>query len=142
VGWKGSALTVTFLFYNLLTNLPTSHAAVMFSRHRQPARPKHGIAFHTLGHQPDEHAESIAAASADFNDAVHGCFRPNVAQSAGSGLGREQRAVLAVLQLRLFARHDRRRGKHDRGVPYTSCAYTRTDCEARGMFNARCDLAA
>lgn len=135
VGWKGATLTVQFLFYNLPQNAATTDGAVLFQGMVNP---------------PDQITESLFQLSAinlmnmqrvllpevriqrrcpwlfpsnaqQRQEAVNGgtsgqyshfyrCgYSPDIAGGAGSLIG---------------------------GAPYTSCAYTRLDCDARGMFSA------
>jgi hypothetical protein len=116
VGWKGATLTVTFLYVSLLRSaneLTDIQCGGGVSRHRQPAGQEHGIALHTLGDQPDEPTASAVAAGTDTASLPVVVSLKDGAE-AGSGIGRKQRAVFAVLQLRLLAGHAGWCGIHDR----------------------------
>jgi len=134
VGWKGAALTVTFVFYNLLEGAPTSNAAVLFQ----------GIV-----NSPDQSTESLFQLSAVNRMNMQRVLLPPVriqrrcAWLFPSTPQQRQEAVNGGSsgQYSLFYpcgySPDQTGGVGAMvgGIPYTSCAYTRTDCEARGMFS-------
>lgn len=134
VGWKGATLTVTFLFYNLLEGVATSDAAVLFQGIVNP---------------PDQSTESQFQLSAVNRMNMQSVLLPAVRiqrrcpwlfptteqqrQEAVSGAGSGQYSHF----YRCGYSPDMQGGSGAMlgGVPYTSCAYTRLDCEARGMFS-------
>jgi hypothetical protein len=134
VGWKGATLTVTFLFYNLLENAPTSNSAVLFRGTVNP---------------PDQSTESLFQLSAVNQMNMQRVLLPPVRiQRRCPWLfpGTAQQRQVAVSggnggQYSLFYpcgySPDQTGGVGSMvgGAPYTTCAYTRTDCEARGMFS-------
>jgi hypothetical protein len=134
VGWKGATMTVTFLFYNLLEGAATSDAAVLFQGVVNP---------------PDQSTESLFQLSAVNRMNMQRVLLPPV---------RIQRRCPWLFpsnaQQRQEALNGGRSGQYSLfypcgyscdqtggvgamvgGAPYTSCAYTRLDCEARGMFS-------
>ncbi len=134
VGWKGASMTVTFLFYDLLAGAATSDAAVLFQGIVNP---------------PDQSTESLFQLSAMNRMSMQRVLLPPV---------RIQRrcpwSFPSSAQQRAEAVNGGSRGQYSLfypcgysadqtgGVgaligdaPYTSCSYTRLDCEARGMFS-------
>jgi hypothetical protein len=134
VGWKGATMTVTFLFYNLLTGAPTSNAAVLFQGIVDP---------------PVQSTESLFQLSAVNWMNMQRVLLPPVRiqrrcpwlfpsnaqqrQEAVSGGGSGQYSLFYPCGYS----PDQTGGVGTLvgGAPYTTCAYTRTDCEARGMFS-------
>ena len=134
VGWKGSTLTVTFLFYSLLAGAATSDAAVLFQGIVNP---------------PDQSTESLFQLSAVNRMNMQRVLLPEVRiqrrcpwlfptnaqqrQEAVSGGSRGQYSHF----YRCGYSPDMQGGTGAMvgGAAYTSCAYTRLDCEARGMFS-------
>jgi len=134
VGWKGATLTVTFLFYNLLEGTATSDAAVLFLGIVNP---------------PDQSTESLCQLSAVNRMNMQRVLLPPV---------RIQRRCPWLFPTNSLQRQEALNGGSSGhyslfypcgyspdqtggvgsmvgGLPYTSCAYTRLDCEARGMFS-------
>src|SRR5580658_9747692 len=134
VGWKGATLTVTFLFYNLLEGAATSDAAILFQGIVNP---------------PDQSTESLFQISAVNWMNMQSVLLPPV---------RIQRRCPWLFPSTPLQRQEAVNGGSSGqyslfypcgyspdqtggvgamvgGAPYTSCAYTRTDCEARGMFS-------
>ena len=133
VGWKGATLTVTFLFYNILAGAPTSDAAVLFQGIVNP---------------PDRSTESLFQLSAVNWMNMQSVMLPPVRiqrrcpwlfpstllqrQEAVTGGG--SGAYSLFYPCGYSADQTGGVGSLVGGQPYTSCGYTRTDCEARGMF--------
>ena len=132
-GWKGSHLTVGFLFYDLRNNVPLTDTAVLFQ----------GIC-----NAPDEIKESTFRLTATNRMNLQRLLLPQV---------RIQRRCPwdfpATTDQRTEAVNGGDNGKYSRyyrcgysaditggtgnlngGQPFTSCGYTRNDCQARGMF--------
>lgn len=134
VGWKGATLTVTFLFYNLLAGAATSNAAVLFQGIVNP---------------PDQSTESLFQLSAVNWMSMQNVLLPPVRIQRRcpwlfpSTAQQRQEAVSggSIGQYSLFypcgysPDQPGGVGAMVGGAPYTSCAYTRLDCEARGMFS-------
>ncbi len=134
VGWKGATLTVTFLFYNLLQGAATSDAAVLFQGIVNP---------------PDQSTESLFQLSAVNWMNMQSVLLPPVRiqrrcpwlfptnpqqrQQAVSGGSSGQYSLFYPCGY--SPDQTGGVGAMVGGVPYTSCSYTRTDCEARGMFS-------
>jgi hypothetical protein len=134
VGWKGATMTVTFLFYNLLENAPTSNAAVLFQGIVNP---------------PDQSTESLFQLSAVNWMSMQRVLLPPVriqrrcpwqfpsdAQQRQEAVNGGSSGQYSLLYPCGYS-PDQTGGVGGMlaGVPYTSCAYTRLDCEARGMFS-------
>jgi hypothetical protein len=136
VGWKGATMTVTFLFYNLLENAPTSDAAVLFQGIVNP---------------PDQSTESLFQLSAVNWMNMQRVLLPPVRIQRRcpwlfpSNAQQRQEAVNGGSsgQYSLFYpcgySPDQTGGVGAMvgGVPYTSCAYTRTRLRSpRDVFRA------
>jgi Putative phage tail protein len=134
VGFKGATLTVTFLFYNLAEGAATSDAAVLFQGIINP---------------PDQITESLFQLSAINRMNMQRVLLPEVRIQRRcpwlfpANAPQRQEAVSggASGQYSHFYRcgysADQAGGTGVllAGAPYTSCGYTRLDCEARGMFS-------
>jgi hypothetical protein len=134
VGWKGAALTVQFLFYNLLENAATSDGAVLFQGIVNP---------------PDASTESYFQLSAINRMNMQRVLLPEVRiqrrcpwlfpsnsqqrQEAVSGGSSGQYSHF--YRCGYSADITGGTGSLIGGAAYTSCSCTRTDCEARGMFS-------
>jgi len=133
VGWKGATLTVTFLFYDLLTSAATSDTAVIFQ----------GIV-----NSPDQSTESLFQLSAinlmnmqrvllppvRIQRRCPWLFPGNIQQRQDAVSGGNSGQYSLYYPCGYSADQAGGAGTMVGGVPYTSCGYTRTDCEARGMF--------
>src|SRR5580704_5698927 len=131
-GWKGARLTVGFLFYDLRNNVPLTDA---------------GVVFQGICNSPDEIKESTFRLTATNRMNLQRLLLPQV---------RIQRRCPwefpATAEQRTEAVNGGANGKYSRyyrcgysagvaggtgnlnsGVPFTSCGFTRTDCQARGM---------
>jgi hypothetical protein len=135
IGWKGSQLTVTFAFYDLVADQETSDSRVLFRG---------------LCNPPDEIAESQVRLSFVSRLSLQRTLLPEV---------RIQRLCPWVFPSTSGQRTEgvdgQDRGKYSRffpcgysadlggGVgnmngtaPFTTCDYSRSECEERGMFSA------
>jgi hypothetical protein len=134
VGWKGATLTVTFLFYNLLEGAATSNAAVLFQGIVNPPEQSTESLFQLSAvnwmnmqnvllppvriqrrcpwlfpSTPQQRQEAVSGGGSGLYSLFYACgYSPDQTGGAGAMVG---------------------------GAPYTSCSYTRVDCEARGMFS-------
>jgi hypothetical protein len=133
VAWKGSKLTATFLFYDLRSGAPTTAGMVVFQGITNP---------------PEEMTESLFRLTAINRMSMQRVLLPPV---------RIQRRCPwefpTKANQRIEAADGGTKGRYSRffrcgyspdapggsgtlngAVPFTSCGYTRSDCEARGMF--------
>jgi hypothetical protein len=134
VGWKGATLTVTFLFYNLLEGAATSDAAVLFQGIVNPPDQSTQSLFQLSAvnwmnmqsvllppvriqrrcpwlfpSSPQQRQEAVNGGDSGQYSMFYPCgYSPDQTGGVGATVG---------------------------GAPYTSCGYTRLDCEARGMFS-------
>ena len=134
VGWKAATLTVTFLFYNLLEGAATSDAAVLFQGIVNP---------------PDQSTESLFQLSAvnwmnmqrvllppvRIQRRCPWLFPSNAQQRQEAANGGSNGQYSLFYPCGYSPDQTGGVGAMVGGVPYTSCAYTRLDCEARGMFS-------
>jgi hypothetical protein len=114
IGWKGSNLVVTFLFFDLTNQVVASNSQVVFR----------GIA-----NPPDQSTESTLRLSFTNTLNLQRVFLPAVriqktvpvelskhrGAAAGGGQRRNARSVFALLSMRIFTGSDRRRGEHECG---------------------------
>ena len=134
VGWKGATLSVTFLFYNLLEGAAASDSAVLFQGMVNPPDKSTESSFQLSAvnrmnmqrvllppvriqrrcpwlfpSTAQQRQESVNGGSDGSYSLFYPCgYSPDQAGGCGSLVG---------------------------GEPYTSCSYTRLDCQARGMFS-------
>ena len=134
VGWKGATLTVMFLFYNLQESAATSEAAILFQGVVNP---------------PDQSTESLFQLSAvnwmnmqnvllppvRIQRRCPWLFPSNAQQRQEAVNGGSKGSYSLFYPCGYSADQPGGVGAVVGGAPYTSCAYTRTDCEARGMFS-------
>ncbi len=134
VGWKGAQLTVMFLFFDLRNESPASDSQVVFK----------GVA-----NPPDESTDSTLRLSFMNRLNLQRVYLPDIRiqrrcpWSFPATAAQRQEAVGAGAkgQLSTFYRcgysPDQQSGvgNLEGETPYTSCDYTRAQCEQRGMFN-------
>ncbi len=134
VGWKGTAVTVQFLFYDLAHGTATTDSAILFQ----------GIA-----NSPDQITESLFQFSAVNRMNMQRVLLPEVriqrrcpwlfpanpAQRQEAVSGGSNGQYSHFYRCGYSADIQGGVGKLVGGTPYTSCGYTRLDCDARGMFN-------
>jgi hypothetical protein len=132
-GWKGAALTVSFLFYDLRNNAPLTDAAVVFQGICNPPDQIQEATFRLTANNrmnlqrlmlpevriqrrcpwdfpatADQRAEAVSGGASGKYSMFYRCgYSPDIAGGSGAMNG---------------------------SVPYTTCGYTRSDCQARGMF--------
>jgi Putative phage tail protein len=133
IGWKGAQLTVTFLFFDLINSVVASDSR---------------IAFRGIANSPDESTESslrlsftnrlnlqrvylpemsiqkrcpwtFPATAAQRLEAVNGGQRGEFSPFYRCGYSADQTGGVGNLNV---------------GAPYTTCDFTRTQCQQRGMF--------
>ena len=133
VGWKGATLTATFLFFNLLEGAATSDAAVLFQGIVNP---------------PDQSTESLFQLSAvnwmNMQRVLLPPVRiqrrcpwlfPSTAQQRQEAVNGGSSGPYSLFYPCGYSPDQNGGvGAMVGGAPYTSCGYTRLDCEARGMF--------
>ncbi|HEY2018939.1 MAG TPA: phage tail protein, partial [Bryobacteraceae bacterium] len=133
IGWKGARLTVGFLFYDLRNDVPLTDTAVIFQ----------GIC-----NAPDEIKESTFRLTAANRMNLQRLLLPQVRvqrrcpwEFPGTEAQRTE-AVDGGVNGK-YSRYYRcgysagvagGRGNLDNGAPFTSCGYTRTDCQSHGML--------
>ena len=131
-GWKGAKLTVAFLFYDLRNNAPLTDRSVVFQ----------GIC-----NAPDEIKESTFRITATNRMNLQRLLLPQVRiqrrcpwefpstesqrQEAVSGGANGKYSL--YYRCGYSAGETGGTGNLNNGAPFTSCGYTRTDCQARGM---------
>ncbi|HTM48820.1 MAG TPA: hypothetical protein VL285_09080 [Bryobacteraceae bacterium] len=133
VGWKGASLTIRFVFFKLKDGEPETESLILFK----------GIA-----NPPDEITESTFRLSAINRMSMQRVLLPPVRVQRRcpwdfpSTHDQRQEAVTGGVE-GIYSRYfrcgyspdiDLGTGSLNGGVPYTSCNFTRADCEARGMF--------
>jgi len=134
VGFKGATLTVTFAFFDLIRGAATTPVLTLFKGILNP---------------PDEITESTFRVTAINKMNMQRVLLPQVRIQRRcpwefpSTLAQRQEAVSNGANGR-YSRFYRcgyspdvpgGAGQLNSGVPFTSCGFTRADCEARGLFN-------
>jgi hypothetical protein len=132
-GWKGARLTAGFLFYDLRNNAPLTDTVVVFQ----------GIC-----NAPDEIKESTFRLTAANRMNLQRLLLPQVrvqrrcpwdfpateAQRTEAVDGGVNGKYSRYYRCGYSAGVAGGRGNLDNGAPFTSCGYTRSDCQARGML--------
>ena len=134
IGWKGSGLVATFLFFDLTNQVVASDSQVVFR----------GIA-----NPPDQSTESTLRLSFTNTLNLQRVFLPAIriqklcpwnfpstaAQRQEAVSGGTQGAFSAFYQCGYSADQSGGVGNMNAGAPYITCDYSRTQCQQRGMFN-------
>jgi hypothetical protein len=134
IGWKGSVLVATFLFFDLTNHVVTSNSQVVFR----------GIA-----NPPDQSTESTLRLSFTNTLNLQRVFLPAIriqklcpwnfpstaAQRQEAVSGGTQGAFSPFYQCGYSADQSGGVGNLNAGAPYTTCDYSRTQCVQRGMFS-------
>src|SRR5580692_930921 len=134
IGWKGSNLVVTFLFFDLSNQVVASDSQVVFR----------GIA-----NPPDQSTESTLRLSFTNTLNLQRVFLPEVriqklcpwnfpataAQRQEAVSGGTQGAFSPFYRCGYSPDQTGGVGNVNAGVPYTTCDYSRTQCQQRGMFS-------
>ena len=134
-GWKGANLVVQFLFYDLSNNAAASETQVLFNGSANP---------------PDESTESYLRLSFTNRLALQRVFLPevriqkrcpwmfptSVAQMTEAVDGGTQGQFSPFYRCGYSAGLPNGCGNLNNGAPFTSCDYSRIQCQQRGMFNS------
>ncbi len=134
-GWKGAQLTVTFLFFDLTNNVVASDSQ---------------IAFRGVANSPDESTESGLRLSFTNRLNLQRVFLPETriqkrcpwnfpatpAQRQEAVSGGALGEFSAFYRCGYSADQTGGFGNLDGAAPYTTCDFSRTQCEQRGMFDA------
>ncbi len=132
-GWKGAKLTVSFLFYDLRNNVPLTDPAVIFQGICNP---------------PDEIRQATFRITATNRMNLQRLLMPQVriqrlcpwdfpateAQRIEAIDGGTNGQYSRYFPCGYSAGETGGTGNLNSGVPFTSCSFTRSDCQARGMF--------
>src|SRR5258708_32995009 len=133
VGWKGASVTIRFLFFKLKDGAPETESLILFK----------GVA-----NPPDEITESTFRLTAMNRMSMQRVLLPPVRVERRcpwefpSNHDQREEAVTGLAE-GLYSRFfrcgyspdiDLGTGNLNGGVPFTTCSFTRADCEARGMF--------
>src|SRR3984885_7391844 len=134
IGWKGSGLVATFLFFDLTTQAVASNSQVVFR----------GIA-----NPPDQSTESTLRLSFTNTLNLQRVYLPAVriqklcpwnfpstaAQRQEAVNGGTEGVFSPFYQCGYSADQTGGVGNMNAGTPYTTCDYSRTQCQQRGMFD-------
>ncbi len=135
VGWKGARIAVTFLFFDLKGSAAASESQIVF---RGTANP------------PDESNESTLRLSFTNRLNLQRVFLPEiriqkrcpwtypatVAQRQEAVSGGTKGEFSAFYRCGYSADQAGGLGNLNAGAPYTTCDFTRTQCQQRGMFDS------
>src|ERR1035438_10239382 len=133
-GWKGSRLTVGLVFYDLRNNVPLTAPSVIFQGICNP---------------PDQIQESTFQLSATNRMSLQRLLLPQVriqrrcpwefpsddAQRTEAISGGASGKYSRYYRCGYSAGETGGSGALDTSGPFTSCGYTRTECQTRGMFS-------
>ncbi len=133
-GWKAAKLTVRFLFFDLKNQVAASEAAVLFFGVADP---------------PDELTEStcrlsfanrlslqrVALPSIRIQKRCPWAFPSTAAERLEAVDGGERGQYSQFYRCGYSAGVEGGVGNLNAGVPYTSCGYTKQQCQERGMFS-------
>jgi Putative phage tail protein len=133
VGWKGASVTVTFLFFKLKDGIPETETMVLFK----------GIA-----NPPDEIREATFRLTAVNRMSMQRVMLPpvrverrcpwefpaNLDQRTEAVTGGPEGIYSHFFRCGYSPDVPLGVGNLNGSVPFTSCSFTRPDCEARGMF--------
>ncbi len=134
IGWKGSGLVVTFLFFDLVRQVVASDSQIVFR----------GIA-----NPPDQSTESTLRLSFTNTLNLQRVFLPEVhiqklcpwnfpstaAQRQEAVSGGTQGAFSPFYRCGYSPDQSGGVGNMNASAPYTTCDYSRTQCQQRGMFD-------
>ncbi len=134
IGWKGSGLVATFLFFDLTNQVVASNSQVVFR----------GIA-----NPPDQSTESTLRLSFTNTLNLQRVYLPAIriqklcpwnfpstaAQRQEAVSGGTQGAFSAFYRCGYSADQSGGVGNLNAGAPYTTCDYSRAQCVQRGMFS-------
>jgi hypothetical protein len=133
IGWKGAQLTVTFLFFDLINSVVASDSQ---------------IAFRGIANSPDESTESSLRLSFTNRLNLQRVYLPEMsiqkrcpwtfpataAQRLEAVNGGERGEFSPFYRCGYSADQTGGVGNLNAGAPYTTCDFTRTQCQQRGMF--------
>jgi hypothetical protein len=134
IGWKGAQLRVTFLFFDLINNVVASDSQV---------------AFRGIANSPDQSTESSLRLSFTNRLNLQRVYLPDMsiqkrcpwtfpataAQRLEAVNGGEFGEFSAFYRCGYSADQTGGVGNLNAGAPYTTCDFTRTQCQQRGMFS-------
>jgi len=134
IGWKGAQLTVTFLFYDLINNVVASDSL---------------IAFRGIANSPDQSTESTLRLSFTNRLNLQRVYLPDMsiqkrcpwtfpataAQRLEAVNGGALGEFSAFYRCGYSADQTGGVGNLNSGAAYTTCDFTRTQCQQRGMFD-------
>jgi hypothetical protein len=132
-GFRGATITVSFVFYDLRNNTPLTDAVVVFQGICNP---------------PDQIKQATFRLRATNRMSMQRVFLPEIKiqrlcpWTFPSTRTQQQEAVDGGVEGRYSTYYPcgysaglpGGRGNLNNGVPFTSCGYAATDCQARGMF--------
>src|SRR4029077_13057827 len=135
IGWKGAQVTVTFLFFDLKNAIAASDSRILFR----------GIA-----NPPDESTESTLRLSFTNRLNLQRVFLPEIriqkrcpwtfpstaAQRQEAVSGGAKGEFSAFYRCGYSADQAGGLGNLNSGAAYTTCDFTRTQCQQRGMFDS------
>ncbi|MBI2686420.1 MAG: hypothetical protein HYX27_08895 [Acidobacteria bacterium] len=133
IGWKGAKLTVRFVFFDLKNDAPASEAPVLF---RGVANAPENMKESTLRLSFNNRLnfQRVALPEIRIQKRCPWMFPANSAQRQEAMDGGERGAYSPFFRCGYSAGETGGAGNLNGSVPYTSCDYTRSACEQRGMF--------
>lgn len=132
-GWKGAKLTVRFVFFDMKTDAPASEAVVLF---RGVANAPENMKESTfrLSFNNRLNFQRVALPEIRIQKRCPWMFPSNSAQRLEAMDGGSKSAYSPFFRCGYSAGESGGIGNLNGSVPFTSCDYTRSSCEQRGMF--------
>ena len=133
IGWKGAKLTIRFLFFNLKDATPASESVVLF---RGIANPPEEVteASMRLTFTNRLGLQRILLPEIRIQRRCPWTFPANAEQREEAIHGGDKGKYSPFFRCGYSAGHSGGTGNLNGGVPFTTCDYTRAQCEIRGMF--------
>lgn len=133
-GFKGSQLTITFVFFDLVTGTAASESRVVFRGTANPPQEITESAF-TVTFNNRLNLQRIRLPEVQILRRCPWMFPSTFAQREEALTGGTAGKYSALYKCGYSPDVTGGVGNLNSGTAYTSCAFTRSDCMARGMFN-------
>jgi hypothetical protein len=133
IGWKGAQLTVSFLFYDLRNDVSLTDAAVVFQGICNPPDLIKEATFR-LTASNRMNLQRLVLPEVRVQKRCPWQFPSTPAQQAEAVSGGANGQYSLYYRCGYSAGQPGGTGNLNGAVPFTSCGYTRTDCQARGMW--------
>jgi Putative phage tail protein len=134
IGWKGSALAVTFLFFDLTNQVVASDSQVVFRGIANPPDQSTGSTLR-LSFTNTLNLQRVFLPEVRIQKRCPWNFPTSAAQRAEAVSGGTEGAFSPFYRCGYSPDQPGGVGNMNAGAPYTSCDYSRGQCQQRGMFD-------